>query len=158
MNGYEANLKWLNPSNTLGTYPDREEFQVDRVIVWVEIPSYGSRATWLKRADRSFEGLWRTIPAVALVAEQESRALIPVDWKAHDEAGQTLERLSVWASGLIRPVARQTMRLVATTTSSAKIRFTSRSCPSATSSGSLTIPTLGCWFAGRGPALATLNA
>ena len=33
MNDFEANMTWLNASNRLGTYVDREEFQVERVII-----------------------------------------------------------------------------------------------------------------------------
>jgi len=86
----------LKPSNAIGSYPDREEFQVGRVIVWVEIPPHGSRATWLERADRMFGEVWRAIPAVVSAAQRESRALIPEYWKAHDEAGSTGERLAAW--------------------------------------------------------------
>jgi hypothetical protein len=83
-------------SNPIGSYPDREEFQVGRVIVWVELPSHGSRAAWLKQANLIFEGVWRDVPTVVSAAQQASRALIPEFWKGHDEAGTASEQLVVW--------------------------------------------------------------
>jgi hypothetical protein len=41
-------MRW-HLSHPLGIYSDREEYQVGRVIVWVEIPPYGSRGAWLER-------------------------------------------------------------------------------------------------------------
>src|SRR5438094_108780 len=83
-------------SNALGSYSDREEFQIGRVIVWVRIPGHGSRDTWLQRADLLIEDIWRAIPTVLSAAQQESRALIPEFWKLHDEAGTADEQLTVW--------------------------------------------------------------
>jgi hypothetical protein len=85
----------LSQSNELGSYPDREEFQVERVIVWVKIPSRGSRAAWLERADQIFEDVWQAIPAAVAAAQQESRARIPEFWRAHEEAGTVGEPMSV---------------------------------------------------------------
>lgn len=92
-------MAWLHPPNTLGSYPDREEFQVERVIVWVEVSSHGSRAAWLEQADRMFEGVWRAIPAVVAAAQQASRSAIPEFWKAFDEtgaAGAVLAVRGIW--------------------------------------------------------------
>lgn len=82
-------------TNALGSYPDREEFQVGRVIVWVRIPSHAGRSMWLERADQLFEEVWQAVPEVLSAAERESRALIPEFWKAHDEAGTAGEHLAV---------------------------------------------------------------
>jgi hypothetical protein len=85
----------LRRSNTLGSYPDREEFQVERVIVWVEVPPHGIRDTWLERADRMFDEVWQAVPAVVAAAQQESRALFPEYWEARDRSGAAGERLAV---------------------------------------------------------------
>jgi hypothetical protein len=86
-------------SNALGSYSDREEFQVDRVIVWVQLPTHGCRADWLQRADQFFESIWAAIPEVLSVAEQKSREMVAEFWKAHDEAempGQKLAVRGIW--------------------------------------------------------------
>jgi hypothetical protein len=83
-------------SNPIGSYSDRKEFQVGRVIVWVEIPSHGSRAAWLKQANLIFESVWRDVPAAVSAAHQVSRSPILESWNAHDEAGTASDQLSVW--------------------------------------------------------------
>jgi hypothetical protein len=86
-------------SNALGSYSDREEYQVDRVIVWVQLPPHGCRGDWLQRADQFFESIWAAIPEVLSAAEQRSREMVPGFWKAHDEAGtpgQKLAVLGIW--------------------------------------------------------------
>jgi hypothetical protein len=85
----------LHLSNAIGSYPDREEFQVERIIVWVAISALGDRASWLRRADLMFEEIWRAIPAVVRVAQQASRAEIPEFWIAHDETGTADKQLAV---------------------------------------------------------------
>ncbi len=95
-NVFQTTMAQQHLSNLIGSYSDHEEFQVGRVIVWVEIPSHGSRATWLKQAELIFEGVWRDANTVVSAAQQASRALIPEFWKAHDEAGTASEQLSVW--------------------------------------------------------------
>jgi hypothetical protein len=82
-------------SDPLGSYPDREEFQIERVIVWVQIPSHGSRIHWVNRANQLIEGIWRAIPSVVEAAQQESRKLLPDFWKAHTQAGTASEQLTV---------------------------------------------------------------
>jgi hypothetical protein len=88
-------MTWLYQSNALGSYPDREEFQVERVIVWVKTPSHGSRATWLERANLILGEVWQAIPAAVSAAQQASRTLIPEFWEAHDQAGTAAEQLAV---------------------------------------------------------------
>ncbi|SRR5579885_3157947 len=85
----------LHDSNKLGSFPDREEFQVGQVIVWVKIPPHGNRATWLERANSIFEQVWPSIPAVISAAELVSRTLVPEFWKAYDQAGAADNPLSV---------------------------------------------------------------
>lgn len=85
--------------NALGSYSDREEYQVDRVIVWVQLPPHGCRSDWLQRADQFFETIWAAIPEVLSAAEQRSREMVPEFWKAHDEAvtpAQKLVVLGIW--------------------------------------------------------------
>jgi hypothetical protein len=79
-------MKRLHDSNRLGSYLDGEEFQIERVIVWVCIPPHGSRVGWLDRADRLFDEIWRAIPDVLFVARAASRAQIGDPRKTLDEA------------------------------------------------------------------------
>ena len=83
-------------SGPLGSYPDREEFQVDRTIINVMLPAHGDRRAWLARADELFEDVWRAVPLVILAAQQNSRVTLQEFWKAHDEAGTSSEQLAVW--------------------------------------------------------------
>jgi hypothetical protein len=85
----------LHDSNRLGSYLDREEFQIERVIVWVDIPPHGNRTGWLERADRVFDEIWRAIPDVVSAARLGPGAQVADPGKTHDEAGVSSERLAV---------------------------------------------------------------
>jgi hypothetical protein len=85
----------LHHSNALGSYPNREEFQIGQVIVWVMIPAHGRRDAWLERGDRLLDEVWEAIPAVLSAAQRESRTLIPEFWEAHDKAGTAGEQLTM---------------------------------------------------------------
>ena len=64
---------------------------------WRYLPTAAVPIGWSERigSDRIFEEIWQAVPAVLLVAEQESRALIPEFWRARDEAATAGTRLSV---------------------------------------------------------------
>jgi hypothetical protein len=85
-------MRSLSSSSLLGSYSDREEHQVDRVIVWVmrPLPDSPVRANWI------FNDLWEAISAVVSVAELKSREQIPWYWDAHDKAGTSSNRLTVY--------------------------------------------------------------
>jgi hypothetical protein len=85
----------LHDYTRLGSYPDREEFQVGRVIVWVTIPPDGNRAAWVEQANPLFENVWQAIPAVVAHAQQVSRTRLPEFWKQYDDAGTADEPLTV---------------------------------------------------------------
>jgi hypothetical protein len=82
--------------NRLGSYSDREEFQVEQVIVWVMLPHDGDRGKWLQRAEQLFGDIWQATRAVVSAAEKKSRNLIPQFWKVHDEAATSDLQLAVW--------------------------------------------------------------
>jgi hypothetical protein len=88
-------MKRLHASTKLGSYSDREEFQVERVIVWVNIPPHGDRTIWLERADRIFGEVWRAIPDVVSVARLGLSAPEGDLGRSHDEMEVASERLAV---------------------------------------------------------------
>ncbi|HZZ81025.1 MAG TPA: hypothetical protein VFE62_21165 [Gemmataceae bacterium] len=73
----------------IGSYPDREEFQVDRVIVWVKIPTANDYVDWLDRADDQFPTIWQARFKVMLVAESALRSMFPKVWESHDTTKST---------------------------------------------------------------------
>lgn len=83
-------------SGPLTSYADRDEFQIDRVLVWVKYPANGNRSAALLRANELFPEIWQAIPEVVPFAQAQSRAVIPEFWRAHDESGVPGARLAVW--------------------------------------------------------------
>lgn len=80
----------------LGSYPDREEFLVERVLVWVMIPNQDLRRELIQRADQRFEEIWSALPKVQMEAQRESRTIIPKFWERHDAAGTSDEQFIVY--------------------------------------------------------------
>lgn len=58
-------------ASPLGSFPEREEFQVERTIVHVEIPPQTSRSSSIHQANLLFGDIWSAIPDVLLVAARQ---------------------------------------------------------------------------------------
>jgi len=86
----------LSRSGALGSYDDREEYQVDRTIIWVMLPEGGSRAAWLEQGDTLFGPIWSAIPEVLALARQTSREAVPEFWQVHDLTQTAEDVLAVW--------------------------------------------------------------
>ena len=82
--------------HALGSYHDREEFQVGRVVVWVLIPTGDCREEWLEQGDRLFELVSHELAAVMSAAERESRILHPEFWRARDDSESPSEALAIF--------------------------------------------------------------
>ncbi len=91
-----SSVERLGSSSRLGSFPDREEFQVGRTLVWIMIPESGKRIDWLERGDGLFGDLWRGRDRVLAFAQQQSRTVLPDFWTAHDLAGTSAGQLMVW--------------------------------------------------------------
>ncbi|GGJ80424.1 hypothetical protein GCM10008939_25370 [Deinococcus aquiradiocola] len=89
-------MKRLLSSGTLGSAQSAEEVQIARPLVWIVIPAYGRRADWLQRGDDLSGESWREGDRVVAFARQQSRAMLPDFWAAHDQAGISDEQLAVW--------------------------------------------------------------
>jgi hypothetical protein len=64
----------------LGSFPDQEEFQVDRTIVNVVISPDNNRQYWINQANKIFDSIWNSIPEVLAVVEKQSRIESPYLW------------------------------------------------------------------------------
>ena len=89
-------MERLDSSSRLGSYPDRDEFQVGKSLAWIMIPEDGKRTDWLEREDGLFDDLWRDRDRVLAFAQPQSRAAVPDFWAAHDLADTSAEQLAVW--------------------------------------------------------------
>ena len=86
----------LSHSGALGSYEDREEYQVERTIVWVMIPEGSSRSACLDQGDMLFSPVWSGIPDVLTLARQSSRQASPEFWCVHDLTQPAEDVLAVW--------------------------------------------------------------
>jgi len=86
----------LSHSGALGSYEDREEYQVERTIVWIMIPEGLSRSACLSEGDRLFGPVWNRIPDVLMLARQASRQANPEFWRVHDLTQTAEAVLAVW--------------------------------------------------------------
>src|SRR4051794_28137798 len=82
-------------TDAIGSYPDRDEFQVGRVIVSVTTPADDSRAAWLARANELFEHVWEAVPDVLAFARRHSQPASNADGPADRAADVTSETLAV---------------------------------------------------------------
>ena len=89
-------MKKLELSGPLGSYEDKEEFQVDRTLVWVEISSRSERQASIDKANELLPAIWDSNGLIISVAEQALRKINPAFWSSHDSAGTTKELLSIW--------------------------------------------------------------
>jgi hypothetical protein len=77
----------------LGSFEKREEFQIDRTIVQVQIPPDGERLAWLQRAGAVFPDIWAAVPNVLALAEKILQPQLAGFATGHDDEDG---RLSVW--------------------------------------------------------------
>ena len=80
----------------LASYPDREEFQIDRVIVWVRVSAEIGSAASVSRAESVLGQVWEAIPQVLVAAQDASRQHLPQMWQAYDAAGVADQQLAVY--------------------------------------------------------------
>lgn len=90
----------------LGSYDDRDEYQIDRTLVWVCFSSPLTRDADTAEAFRQLPSILQAIPeviekAVALLREQS-----PDFWRPHDLAGTCLDLVSVWGIWVYPPCCR----------------------------------------------------
>jgi hypothetical protein len=86
-------------SGALGSFPDREEFQVDRTIVNVVISPENNRHYWINLANKIFDSTWNSIPEVLAIVEQQSRIESPYLWQAPEDQSTLFGRvyvLDIW--------------------------------------------------------------
>lgn len=79
----------------LGSYPNRDEFQIETTIVWVMYPEHGDRAHWLVIADCMIDEVWDAIPSVLSLAAESTRRAIPDCWAKRQAAAKPDEPLAV---------------------------------------------------------------
>lgn len=82
-------------SSPLGSYPDREEFQVGRTLVWVLGPPE-RRDELVAIANMQFSKIWACSERATATAVELSRSELPEFWQAHDDAGTSSRQLAVW--------------------------------------------------------------
>jgi hypothetical protein len=95
----------------LGAYADREEYQVERVIVNIQIPVHGSRQMWLERGRRLFPDAWRAIPSVIDAAERASRDELPTSWQHIDLQAESVRPLVVYGMWIEPATEKVTYRV-----------------------------------------------
>lgn len=93
-------------SNPLGSYADRDEFQVGSTLVWVLGPP-DQREELVAIANLQFSEIWVCAEKAVATAVELSRSELPDFWQAHDDAGTSSRLLKVWGI-LIDAVADST--------------------------------------------------
>ncbi len=78
----------------LGVYIDRLEFQVDRVLVNIEIPQHGNRTEWVAQGEKVFDEVWGAIPDVLSLGEGMLGQEFGEDWIEGD--GKFLSVYGIW--------------------------------------------------------------
>jgi hypothetical protein len=86
----------MSLDSPLGSYPDREEYQVDRVLVNIEIPSHGARQAWLEVGKTLFPDAWLAIPRVIEAAEHAAREEQATLWQQLDQGATGVGPLAVY--------------------------------------------------------------
>lgn len=81
--------------NPLGSYDDRDEFQVGTTLVWVLGPPE-IREELVAAANVQFLEIWASLPQATAAAIDLSRSEFPEFWQAHDDAGTSSRQLKVW--------------------------------------------------------------
>lgn len=86
----------LRQATLLGSYPDRDEYQIGRTLVWVQFGTREQQETATDLACLQFPSIWSSIPEVIAEAREASRKELPEFWQVHEEAETANEVLSVW--------------------------------------------------------------
>ena len=82
-------------SSPLGSYADKDEFQVGTTLVWVFGPPE-IREELVAAANVQFSEIWASLPQATAAAVDLSRSELPEFWQAHDDAGTSGLLLKVW--------------------------------------------------------------
>lgn len=86
----------LRQATLLGSYADRDEYQIGRMLVWVEFGSPSRKQAATELACEQFSSVWAAIPSAVARALQHSQGQLPEFWEAHEAAGSSEEVLCVW--------------------------------------------------------------
>lgn len=100
-------------ASLLGTYGNRDEYQVGTTLIWVEFETIAQRDTATEFAHQQFSAVWAAIPAAIAEARRISRSQAPEFWRPHEEAGTSEEILAVWGIW-INPTTRNATYHVST--------------------------------------------
>lgn len=80
----------------LGSYADRDEYQIGKTLVWVLYGTSEQREVATDLACLQFPAIWAAIPEAIAVARETSRKEQPEFWQVHEDAQSVHDVLSVW--------------------------------------------------------------
>ncbi|WP_431263181.1 hypothetical protein ACQ859_24645 [Roseateles chitinivorans] len=80
----------------LGSYADRDEYQVGSILVWVRFHAQETRAACTDFALQQLPEVLAALPDAIAMARAFAREQEPEFWRQHEEAGTAGELLSVW--------------------------------------------------------------
>ena len=67
----------------LGYFDDRDEYQIDKTIVWIHVPDRGIRSDWIEQGKAAFWEAWKHCGEILMIAESYSRKANPEFWTAY---------------------------------------------------------------------------
>ena len=86
----------LRIATRLGAYDDRDEYQIDRMLVWVIFGTPCRRQLATELACALFPAVWDAIPQTVKLAQIHSREKHPEFWRSRDATGTADDALHVW--------------------------------------------------------------